>query len=757
MKRLTALLLAAALALSLAACGPEGKAADTVRYGLSNAWDALMPYNSPSGSNYSRIIYDKIYDRLAYVHADGTLEPRAASSWESADGGTAALFHLDEKAAFHDGTPVTAEHWTDTIALLTDPACPTLGRSAFAVLSGTDDTGAAVPGEALGAEAVDKYTLKLTFKTPTTPEDFLLDKNREYYVLPTHLLEGTAPEDVMELALWDEPVGSGPCKFVSETPGSQLVLEANPDYQLGAPGFDRLVITVIDKSNLLTSLIAGDLDYYAFGGNVSVEDAEVARAAGLEVLEGTVPNSFYELMLNNETIPSAAVRRAIDLALDKEALCLHTAQGLGEPAASDLTPGTGYDSGLTWARDVDGAKALLAEGGRSAFAVLSGTDDTGAAVPGEALGAEAVDKYTLKLTFKTPTTPEDFLLDKNREYYVLPTHLLEGTAPEDVMELALWDEPVGSGPCKFVSETPGSQLVLEANPDYQLGAPGFDRLVITVIDKSNLLTSLIAGDLDYYAFGGNVSVEDAEVARAAGLEVLEGTVPNSFYELMLNNETIPSAAVRRAIDLALDKEALCLHTAQGLGEPAASDLTPGTGYDSGLTWARNVDGAKALLAEGGYDGRTYTLACTANRSGLAALMQQELAEAGITVTIETVDSATLFAGMADGKYDMAIASHTPGALPLWFTESRFTADNNLFHVAELTPYTQAIAAVKGAAEHDERQARVEELQALLAGERPFIPLWFGRTLHVQSPTVDGIDYPSSAFSNENVWDWVYRG
>ena len=363
MKRLTALLLAAALALSLAACGPEGKAADTVRYGLSNAWDALMPYNSPSGSNYSRIIYDKIYDRLAYVHADGSLEPRAASSWESADGGTAALFHLDEHAAFHDGTPVTAEHWADTIALLTDPACPTLGRSAFAVLSGTDDTGAAVPGEALGAEAVDKYTLKLTFKTPTTPEDFLLDKNREYYVLPTHLLEGTAPEDVMELALWDEPVGSGPCKFVSETPGSQLVLEANPDYQLGAPGFDRLVITVIDKSNLLTSLIAGDLDYYAFGGNVSVEDAEVARAAGLEVLEGTVPNSFYELMLNNETIPSAAVRRAIDLALDKEALCLHTAQGLGEPAASDLTPGTGYDSGLTWARDVDGAKALLAEGG----------------------------------------------------------------------------------------------------------------------------------------------------------------------------------------------------------------------------------------------------------------------------------------------------------------------------------------------------------------------------------------------------------
>ena len=523
MKKLFTLVLALLLALSLSACGGGGEDAGAqavVRCGLSSAWDSLMPYNSPSGSNYSRIIYDKIYDRLAYVHADGTLDPRGAASWESADGGYAVLFHLDEGAAFHDGTPVTAAHWADTIALLTDPDCPTLGRGAFAVLAGTDDNGAAVEGETLGAEAVDTYTLKLTFKAPTTPEDFLLDKNREYYVLPTHLLEGTDPAELMTLELWEAPIGSGPCKFVSETPGSQLVLEANGDYQLGAPGFDRLVITVIDKSNLLTSLIAGDLDYYAFGGNVSVEDAQVAREAGLTVVEGTVPNYFYELMLNNETIPSAQVRRAIDLALDKATLCFQSAQGLGEPAASDLTPGTGYDSGLTWSRD--------------------------------------------------------------------------------------------------------------------------------------------------------------------------------------------------------------------------------------------VEGAKALLEQGGYDGRTYTLACTSTRAGLAALMQQELAEAGISVVIETVDSATLFAGMADGKYDMAIASHTPGALPLWFTESRFTQGNNIFHVADLTPYADFIAAIKGEGDPAARQALVAEFQAFLAEERPFIPLWFSRTLHVQSPAVDGIDYPSSTFSNENVWDWEYR-
>ena len=520
MKKLTVLLLTLALALSLAACGSSAETASVVRYGMSNAWDTLMPYNSPSGSNYTRIVCDKIYDRLAYVHADGSLDPRGATSWESADDGMSVVFHLDENAAFHDGTPVTAEHWVGTIALMTDPTCAALGRSVFNVLAGTDANGAAIQGETLGAEATDEYTLKLTFKTPTTPEDFLLDRNREFYVLPTHLLDGTEPSEIMDLELWEAPIGSGPCKFVEEIPGSQLTLQSNPDYQLGQPGFDKLVITVMDKSNLLPSLMAGDLDYYAFGGNLAADDIQTAEDGGIEVLEGTVPNSFYELMLNNETIPSSAVRRAIDLALDKEALCLHTAQGLGEPTATDLTPGTEYTSSLTWSRD--------------------------------------------------------------------------------------------------------------------------------------------------------------------------------------------------------------------------------------------VEEAKALLEEGGYDGRTYSLACTSNRSGLAALMQQQLAEADITVTIETVDSATLFSGMAEGTYDMAIASHTPGALPLWFTESRFSEGNNIFHVADLTPYTTLIAQIKAAPGGEERQALVDQLQELLAQERPFIPLWFGRTLHAQSPTIDNIDYPSSSFSNENVWEWTFK-
>ncbi|MEG1395963.1 MAG: ABC transporter substrate-binding protein [Oscillospiraceae bacterium] len=518
-RRILAIALSFSMLMTFTACVVKPAAKEKIlRYGISNPWDSLMPYNSASGSNYARLIYDKIYDRLAYVHADGTLSPRGAKSWESTDDGYGILFHLDTKAAFHDGTPVTATHWAETLRLVTDKACPTLGRSQLAVLAGTDENGVCV--DTLGVEAVDDATLKLTLKEKTTPEDFLIDKNREIYVLPTYLFEGAAVKDLMKMEIWNNPIGSGPCIFEGEISGSELDLKANKNYQLGAPGFDRLTITVMDKANLLPSLIAGDLDYYAVGGSLSADDAELAKKAGFTVEQGTVPNIFYELMINNTNLPNQAVRNAISLALDRQLLCQQATHGLGTVTGTSVLPGTDY------------------------FA-----------------------------------------------YY--PTSVLQ----------------------------------------------------------------------------------------------------------------------------------------------------------------RNLEAAQTIIATEGC--KPLTLATTSARAGLAALMQQNLVDAGIAVTIETVDSATLFSGMTDGKYDLAIASHTPSPLPLWFVESRLTAGNNIFHLypQELQEVQGYLSAVKNEETQQEKVARAKELQDFLAAKTYFIPLWFSVGLHVQSKTVTGIDFASAASSNENVWDW----
>ena len=531
-KSLGRLLPLALLLLTLWGCsggGGDAPAGDStnkgetweISYGISNPWDSLMPYNSVSGSNYSRIIYDKIYDRLVYVQADGTCLPRGASSWESADEGMSIVFHLDEKAAFHDGTPVTAQHWADTMALITNPDCPALGRASFSDLAGTDESGMLIAGETLGVTAEGDYTLKLTMKYPVIVEEYLTDRNREFYVLPTHLLADIPLEAVMEAEIWTAPIGSGPCIFQSEIVGSSLILSANKNYHLGAPDFDTMKITVIDKANLLTALLSGDLDYYTFGNSVSEDNAGLAEEAGFTVIAGEIPTTFYELMLNNESISEVKIRHAISLSLDREQLCQQNAGSQGMVTYSSILPDSPYAGIMVW----------------------------------QAQSGEA-------------------------------------------------------------------------------------------------------------------------------------------------------------------------------------------------------DEARMQLEESGYDGRVYTLACTSARADTAALLQQQLAQAGISVEITTVDSATMFSGMYEGIYDMALASHTPAITPLWFVDSRFRPDNNLFRVQDLEGYVSRISAIVEEQDMRERKRLVGILEAYLLDEMPFVPLWFSTQLHLESKTISGIDYPAASFSNENVWEWT---
>ncbi len=166
---------------------------------------------------------------------------RGAASWESADDGMAAIFHLDENATWHDGEPVTAEDWVFTAQLITDPDFPFGLKSEFNSWAGTTDAGIEESENSVMVEALDDYTLKMTFKTVTPVEDWLLLHNKYYYVLPEHLLGDIAPADMMSDSFWNSPIGSGPCTFISEISGSELQLGSFADYQLGAPKFGKLV------------------------------------------------------------------------------------------------------------------------------------------------------------------------------------------------------------------------------------------------------------------------------------------------------------------------------------------------------------------------------------------------------------------------------------------------------------------------------------------------------------------------------------
>ena len=316
-----------------------------------------------------------------------------------------------------------------------------------------------------------------------------------------------------------------------------------------------------------------------------------------------------------------------------------------------------------------------------------------------------------------------------------------------------WQNPVGSGPCQFVSEVSGSTLVLSANKDYQLGAPGFDTLTITVMDKANLPTALIAGDLDYYTFGGSIS-EENRPRGGVGLTVEEGTVPSTFYELMINNETVDSAELRHAIEKALDKELLCQQNTGSLGTVTNTSILPGTEYSrpAGGEHLRPPKGPRNCWPRPGTMGETFTLACTSQRASLAALIQQNLADVGIQVEIETVDSATMFALHERRHLRPGRGQPHPTSLPCGLPAAgspRTTTSSG----ARPEPVHHPAHRPGGGDQQDRPHRPGGRVGSPLEPGDALYPPVVLYALHVQFKTVTGIDYAAAACCNENVWQW----
>ncbi|NBJ81685.1 peptide ABC transporter substrate-binding protein [bacterium 1XD42-94] len=353
-----------------AAAGSADYSNDVITYGMTQAWDTINPYGSSSGSMYQNLVCDKLYDRLAFIEEAGTgVSPRGAKSWESADDGMAAVFHLDENAKWHDGQPVTANDWVYTAQLITNPKFDYGLRSEFNTWAGTDETGLEESEKSVKVEAVDDYTLKIAFKNVTPVEDWLILHNKYYYVLPEHLLGDIAPENIKTDEFWKAPVGSGPCTFISELSGSELQFGSFEGYHLGTPKFGKLVLKVIAPTNTITSIAAGEMD--GFFQAPSVDDAMAAKDMGLNVEQSSAPTTVAVFLINNQNVADKRVRQAMSYAIDKELLIDQSLQGMGVPSTTCIIPGSEYDCGLQWSRDVEKAKELLAEAGWDSSRKLS--------------------------------------------------------------------------------------------------------------------------------------------------------------------------------------------------------------------------------------------------------------------------------------------------------------------------------------------------------------------------------------------------
>ena len=399
--------------------------------------------------------------------------------------------------------------------------------------------------------------------------------------------------------------------------------------------------------------------------------------------------------------------------------------------------------------------ALAAAQG-SAFKSLAGTDGSGKAVSEGSVGVEALDDYTLKFTLKAATDPDEWLVAYNRGIYVLPEHILKDIPTESLLTDDIWTHPVGSGPLVYESEVIGSELVLSAKEGYQLGTPGFSKMVCTVMDASNTLNARISGDIDMVALGNQVNTDDIELAEASGLTVIQDELPTSFTEMLINNTNVDNNLVRQAMWYALDMDTITALMTDGYGTPADTYIMPGSEYENtDISVSYDPDHAKQLLDEAGYDGTVYTMACGSSREELVSLMQQYYDAIGFNMEIALVDVATMFSGMKDGTYDLGISAHTATANPLWFctATSFYQVGNSSYSVIDTT-FTDYFDNISATFDKSAKIELVKDFQSYIAEQVPFIPLWFSASTRIECPTVSGINYGASGMCNDNVWDWV---
>ena len=291
-----------------------------------------------------------LFTPLVQLNSALVVQPYLAESWELTD--STAVLHLRGDVRWHDGRPVTADDVKFTFDLAKDPASASL-------------LGASYVNMVESAEVVDPRTIRFRFTSPHAQamEDF------SWAPLPKHLLEGVGAAGLAQAPFNNQPVGSGPFRFVSWLRGDRLTLEANPDFPAGLggrPNLDRVIFRIIpEQVTAVTELLNGSVDMIA--ENIAPEQAEEVAAAGGGVEVRHFPSRTYTYLGWNNQRPlfsDPRVRRALTMALDRPGIVEALLHGYGVPAEGMIPPWSPmYTEIAPIPSDAAGASRLLAEAG----------------------------------------------------------------------------------------------------------------------------------------------------------------------------------------------------------------------------------------------------------------------------------------------------------------------------------------------------------------------------------------------------------
>ena len=337
-----AVLLAVVAVAMPAAAAPEGQLTWGVHIALTPTW--FDPAETQGLITPFLVLY-AIHDAMAKAMPGNATAPSLAESWQVSPDGRVYDFTLRKGVKFHNGDPLTSEDVKFSFDRYKGAQAKALKERVAAV------------------ETPDALHVRFRLKNPW-PDfmTFYTAASGAGWIVPKKYVEKVGDE-----AFKKAPICAGPYKFVSFTPGVELVMEAFDGYWRKTPSVKRLVFKVIgDEATRLAALKRGEIDIvYSIRGELA---EELQRTPGL-TLKPTVIQSPQWVSMLDQWDPKSPwhdrrVRLAANLAIDRKAI--NDAIALGHSRLTySIIPSTFdyYWQPPAYAYDPAQAKKLLAEAG----------------------------------------------------------------------------------------------------------------------------------------------------------------------------------------------------------------------------------------------------------------------------------------------------------------------------------------------------------------------------------------------------------
>lgn len=330
--------------------GSEG---GTLVFGRGGDSTSLDPGSTTEGEAFK--VTENVFDNLTHFGVDNMdLEAGLATDWQVSDDGLTYTFELREGVKFHDDTDFNAEavvynfdRWKkgNESASGADASFPYYDSQFGNIIE--------------EVVAVEEFKVEFHLKRPLAV--FL----KNLAMSPFAIVSPTAIEQHGD-KINENPVGTGPFKFVEWRRNDRIVIEKNPDYwKEGYPKLDRVIFRSIpENSARMNALKTGEVDIID-GVNFS-DVPQIEADATLQLFSRPSLNIAYVgLTVTRGPMGDKKVRQALNHAVDKEAIINAFYEGYAVPAINPMPPVVaGYNDAIPdYPFDLDRAKELLAEAG----------------------------------------------------------------------------------------------------------------------------------------------------------------------------------------------------------------------------------------------------------------------------------------------------------------------------------------------------------------------------------------------------------